>query len=148
MTLANVNLEIGQASATNGRFELNGFSQTVAALRTFTASTGTNHIIRNSNFNSASTLNFTTAAATTDILRATTILGLGDLTLVKNGTGRFELQDVRVDNSGLDVQDGTLAFTGTAGRVVLADISGAAGATIDKADTGAVSVFGAFNHSS
>jgi autotransporter-associated beta strand protein len=54
-------VSIGQGSATNGRFELNGFNQTIAALRTDPTSSGTAHVIRNSNRTTPSTLNFTTA---------------------------------------------------------------------------------------
>ncbi len=144
--LPNVDFTIGQNSATNGRLELNGFNQTVAALRTFTTSTGTNHIIRNSNLSTASTLAFTTAPATTDILKGASIRNVGALTVEKNGTGRFELQDVRVENSALNANDGTLAFTGTTGIAVLANVGGLAGATIDKAGTGEVSILGNYNH--
>ena len=44
-----VDLQLGQTGAGNGRLEMNGFNQTVAALRTISGSTGTAHIIKNSN---------------------------------------------------------------------------------------------------
>ncbi|MHA3771050.1 autotransporter-associated beta strand repeat-containing protein [Verrucomicrobiota bacterium sgz303538] len=144
--LPNVPLVLGQGSNTSGRFELNGFNQTVASLSTLASSTGTNHIIRNSNVTTPSTLAFTTATGTTDILKNTHIQGIGALTLEKNGAGRFELQDLRVDNSAINVNDGTLAFTGTTDRHIRPVITGLAAATIDKAGTGTVNLDSAFNH--
>jgi fibronectin-binding autotransporter adhesin len=140
-----VDLVIGQNDGTsNGRYELNGFNQTVAALRTFATSTATSHVIRNSNLTTPSTLTFTNAA--TEVLKGTHIQGIGALTLVKNGAGRFELQDDRIDNAAINVNAGTLAFTGTTNVNVKPNITGLAAATIDKAGTGSVSMLGTYNH--
>ncbi len=138
-------LVIGQNDATsNGRYELNGFNQTVAALRTFTTSTAPAHIIKNSNLASPSTLTFSNAA--TEVLKNTQVQGIGSLTLTKNGAGRFELQDNRLDNAAIKVNAGTLAFTGTANVNVKPNITGLAAATIDKAGTGSVNLLGTYNH--
>jgi autotransporter-associated beta strand protein len=144
--LPDVDFILGQASGTNGRFELNGFNETVAGLRTFATSTGGAHAIRNSNRATASTLTFSTAAATTDTLKNTHLQNIGDLTLVKNGSGRFELQDVRADNTAINVNDGTLAFVGAADRDVRASVTSAAAATIDKAGAGIVTLVGGFSN--
>jgi autotransporter-associated beta strand protein len=144
--LPDVDFTLGQASGTNGRFELNGFDDTIAGLRTFATSTGPAHVIRNSNLANASTLTFSTAAATTDVLKNTHLQHIGDLTLVKTGSGRFELQDVRADNTAIQVNDGTLAFVGGADRDVRAAITAAAAATIDKAGAGTVSLVGGFTN--
>ena len=66
--------------------------------------------------------------------------------MTKNGTGRFELQDNRLDNAAINVNAGTLAFTGTANVNVKPNITGLAAATIDKAGTGSVTLLGTYNH--
>jgi len=141
-----VDFSLGQNSATNGRLELNGFNQTIAALRTFSTSTGTTHIIRNSNITNSSTLTFNNV--NTEVLKNTLIQpgGFSVLNLVKNGAGRFEIQDGRVDNASLVVNAGTLAFTGTTERAIRPDITGVAGVTIDHTSTGSSNFIGAFNN--
>jgi len=97
--------------------ELNGFSQTVAALRSDAGSTGTNHILRNSNRGVASTLTWTTPAATTDVLKNVQIqgtsTGYGALHLVSNSLGRTEFENGLFAADSLTVNSGTVAFTGT-----------------------------------
>ncbi|MGV3532714.1 MAG: beta strand repeat-containing protein [Chthoniobacteraceae bacterium] len=138
------NVVLGQASGTNGRLELNGFDQEVAGISTNAASTGTNHIIRNSSTTSASTLTFTTLG--TEVLKNTQFQGVGALTLDKNGAGRLEIQDGRVDNSAFNVNDGTLAFTGDTARSVAANVTGLAAATIERAGLGTTNFNGSFNN--
>lgn len=142
-----VDFALGQNTTGDGRFELNGFNQTVAGLRTTTGSTGA-HIIRNSNLNSPSVLTIT--PTNTDTLFNTQIhgaaQGVGSLTLVKNGTGRSNFQDVRLDNAAIEVNAGTLGFTGTTTQFVVPTITGLAGAIIDKAGTGTVNLKSAYTH--
>jgi autotransporter-associated beta strand protein len=137
---------IGQGSGTSGRFELNGFNQTVPGLRTDPGSTGLGHIIRNSNFTTASNLTVDIPAVETDILRNTLFQGLGALTLTKTGAGRLELQDDRLDHSNTAVNDGTLAFTGSNNVMVSSAIVGNAAAIIEKSGIGTTTIFGAYNH--
>ena len=143
-------LIIGQGSATNGRFEMNGFNQTVDALRTDPASTGTAHAIRNSNRNTPSTLTFSTATGATDVLRNLQLFGApqatGLLNLVKNGSGRLEFQNGRIDNASIAVADGTLAFTGDDNRVALAAISGPSTSTVEKSGAGYLHMAGSYAH--
>ncbi len=146
----NLPLVIGQGSATNGRFEMNGFNQTVDSLRSDPASSGTAHAIRNSNRNTPSTLTFSTATGATDVLRNVQLFGApqatGQLNLVKNGSGRLELQNGRVDNASIALTDGTLAFTGDDNRVALAAISGPAISTVEKSGFGYLHMAGTYAH--
>lgn len=135
---------IGQGSGTNGRFELNGFNQTVAGLRTDPGSTGTAHIIRNSNVVSAS--NLVVDIAGTDTLRNTHFQRVGALTLTKTGVGRLELQDGRYDHSNIAVNDGTLAFTGNSNVSVQSAIVGSATAFVEKSGIGTTTYLGPYNH--
>jgi autotransporter-associated beta strand protein len=134
--LASTPFSFGENSATNnGRLELNGFSQTLGGISTFATSTAPNHILRNSNLTSASTLTFSTT--TTDILKNVqiqgTATGLGTLNLIKNGTGRTDFLDGLVAANSWTVNDGTIAFTGTTYRVLPGTVTGLAAATIEKA---------------
>lgn len=156
--LPNVELSIGQNSSTNGRFEMNGFSQTVARLNTWggstshtgVGSTGANHIIRNSNPSSASTLSFTTPGATTDKLVNVqiqgTATGFGTLNLVKSGAGRTEFENGLVAADSWTLNDGTVAFTGATNRALPGDLSGAASATVEKAGASTLVSTGTWNH--
>ncbi len=96
--LANVDFTFGETSANSGRLELNGFNQVVTRFNTSGTSTATNHILRNSNITTPSTLTFATPTATTDILTNVqvqgTASGLGTLNLVSNGLGRTEFNGV------------------------------------------------------
>jgi autotransporter-associated beta strand protein len=129
----------GQNGAGSGRLELNGFNQVVARLNTFSTSTGS-HTLRNSNVAAASTLTFSTPAATTDILKNVqiqgTYSGLGTLHLVSNGTGRTEFESGLFAADSLTVNAGTVAFTGNASRNIGGPITGAASATVEKLGTG------------
>ena len=143
-------LEVGQASGTNGRFELNGFNQSVTGLRTNTSSTGTAHIIRNSNVATPSTLTVTTAA--TETLKNVQILGtssgLGNLTIVKEGTGRTNI-DGGLNTANWTVNNGTLGFTDSTAtnvRTFTGTITGAATATVDKASASTVNLAGPLNN--
>jgi autotransporter-associated beta strand protein len=137
---------IGQGSATNGRLEMNGFNQSVTGLRTDSGSTGTNHVIRNSNVSTPS--NLTVDVGGIDTLRNTHFQGqgLGALTLTKTGLGRLELQDGRYDHSNFAVNDGTLAFTGSSNVMVRSSVAGAAAATVEKTGFGSTTMLGAYNH--
>ena len=146
----NLPLVIGQGSGTNGRFEMNGFNQTVDGLRSDPAFSGTAHAIRNSNRNTPSTLTFTTATGATDVLRNVQLFGapqaVGRLNLVKNGSGRFEIQNGRIDNASITVADGTLAFTTDDNRVALAAISGSSASTVEKNGAGYLYMAGTYAH--
>ena len=143
-------LEIGQGSGTSGRFELNGFNQSLTGLRTNTGSSGTAHIIRNSNLATPSTLTVTTAATETlkNVQIFGTPAGLGNLTIVREGTGRTQL-DGGLHSANWTVNAGTLAFTdSTAGnvRTITGTIAGSATATVDKASVSVVNLAGPLNN--
>jgi autotransporter-associated beta strand protein len=136
---------IGQASATNGRFELNGFNQTAAGLRTDPASTGINHIVRNSNLTTPSTFTVAIPAATTDVLFNTHFQNVGMLTVSKTGGGRLELNDIRGDSTEFVVNEGTLAFGGTRVSTIRSNVTSLATATVDKSGLGTVRFYGLFS---
>ncbi len=148
----------GQNSATNGRLELNGFSQTVLRLNSWggntahsaPASTGTNHILRNSNLTTASTLTFATPAATTDTLTNVQVLGTGNgvgtLNMVSNGLGRTEFNGGLVGANSWTVNSGTVAFTGTTSRQLPGAVTGVVGATIEKAGASTLAATGTWNN--
>lgn len=136
-------LIIGQGSGTNGRFEMNGFSQSVVGLRTDPASTGLNHIIRNSSLTSASTLNAEIATGTTDIVKNTQ---WQNLSVNKTGTGRLQLDDNRVDQINFALNDGELAFGGVNVSTLRMNVTGAATTVVEKVGIGTTQVHGSFNH--
>jgi len=156
--LANVEFSFGQGSNTNGRLEMNGFSQTLARLNSWggntahaaPASTGTNHILRNSSATAASTLTWSTPGASTDILKSVNIYGsrtAGALHLVSNGAGRTEFQDGQLNADSWAINAGTIAFTGNLNRNLTGSVTGAAGTVIEKAGTGSLVASGTWNHS-
>jgi fibronectin-binding autotransporter adhesin len=148
--LASVPFAFGEGNGNNGRLELNGFNQTVTSLSTFATSTGTNHIIRNSNPTSPSTLTFATPDATTDLLKNVqiqgTASGFGTLNLVKNGLGRTEFEGGLVAADSWTVNDGTVAFTGANNQALPGDLTGAVTATIEKAGATTLVSTGTWNH--
>jgi autotransporter-associated beta strand protein len=148
--LADVDFTFGQGSATNGRFDLNGFSQSVQRLNSWAASTGTNHILRNSNLTAPSTLTFATPEFTTDTLKAVNIYGsvtgLGVLNLVSNGLGRTEFFDAALEADSWTVNSGTVAFTGNNNRMLFGSLTGAVGAIVEKAGTGTLAAGSAWNN--
>jgi autotransporter-associated beta strand protein len=135
----------GETNANNGRLELQGVNQTITRWNTNVASTGTNHIARNNDTTTASTLTFATPTATTDILKNVQIqgssTGFGVFHLVSNGLGRTEFQDGIVAANSLTVNSGTVAFTGNVSRN-FATVTGLSGATIEKLGTGSLIVEG------
>lgn len=148
--LANVPFAFGEGNTNNGRLELNGFNQTVTSLSTFATSTGNNHIIRNSNPTSPSTLTFATPESTTDKLVNVqiqgTASGFGTLNLVKNGLGRTEFESGLVAANSWTVNDGTVAFTGVGNRVLPGSLTGASTATVEKAGASSLVATGTWNH--
>ncbi|HET6407873.1 MAG TPA: autotransporter-associated beta strand repeat-containing protein, partial [Chthoniobacteraceae bacterium] len=148
--LTTLPIVIGQGSATNGRFELNGFNQSVPGLRTDPASTGTNHIVRNSNVNIPSNLTVSVAEFTTDTMRNThfqgAAQGIGSLTLTKQGDGRLEFQEGRYDHANIAINAGTVAFTGNNNVTIRANITGASAAVFEKFGINTTTVYGAFNN--
>jgi fibronectin-binding autotransporter adhesin len=140
-------LVIGQGSGTQGRFELNGFSQTVSGLRTDPGTTVGTHWIRNSNLNTAGTLTVNTAG--TDNYRGDVgHASAGNFSLTKTGVGRLNLQDSNVQLNQINVNDGTLGLniTGTNARHLRTTVTGLAAGTIEKFGPGEAIVTGAFNH--
>lgn len=148
--LAYVDFTIGQGSATNGRLELNGFNQSVVRLNSWATSTGTNHILRNSNLTAPSTLTFATPEFTTDTLKAVNIYGsvtgLGVLNLVSNGLGRTEFFDAALEADSWTVNSGTVAFSGIPNRMLYGSLTGAVGAIVEKAGTGTLVAGSAWNN--
>ncbi|QOV89751.1 autotransporter-associated beta strand repeat-containing protein [Humisphaera borealis] len=148
--LANTEFTFGQTGAGDGRLELNSFSQTVTRLNTAAGSTATNHILRNSNLTTASTLTFATPNATTDTLTNLqvqgTASGLGTLNLVSNGLGRTEFNGGLVSANSWTVNSGTLAFTGANNRVLPGSVTGLVGATIEKAGASTLAATSTWNN--
>lgn len=139
----------GETNSNNGRLEFQGVNQTITRWNTNVASTGTNHIARNNDTTTASTLTFATPTATTDILKNVQIqgssTGLGVLHLVSNGLGRTEFESGLFAADSLTVNSGTIAFTGNASRNIAA-VTGLSGATIEKLGTGSLIVEGNWNN--
>lgn len=140
----------GENNANNGRLELNGFSQSVGRMGTFATSTGTNHILRNSNASSASTLTFATPTATTDTLTNVQVLGtangVGALNMVSNGLGRTEFNGGLVGANSWTVNSGTIAFSGANNRVLPGSLTGLAAATIEKAGASTLAATSTWNN--
>ena len=114
-------LTLGQASATNGNFDLNGFDQTLSNIAVLPASTGTNNRISNSSGTlSTLTLNNTVAVDYRGSLQ-------GNLKLVANGSAPVTLRGSGGTSTG--------GIQINSGRNVIVNVTGASTTVTDTGVT-------------
>jgi autotransporter-associated beta strand protein len=136
--LPNVPLVFGQASATTGTLQLNGFGATTSSLSTNASSTSVNHLI--TNMGGAATL--TVNGTATDIYKGSM---RGGFTLAKAGTGSLEIQAAELSHKGgTTISGGTVNFNIAGITTHRGSIAGSAG-TVTKSGGGIFGVLGAYN---
>jgi autotransporter-associated beta strand protein len=111
------NLLIGTVSSDKGRFDLNGFNQTIngliATAGTNAPSGATNRYVTNSSA-LLSTLTVGSGVATNAVFDGVINQGAGTIALIKNGSGTQTLLNADVYSGGTTINQGTMAISNNA----------------------------------